>query len=177
MMLLRIDHRDRVAAIGDEWRRIARESGADHLLPGAEVGRPYRDYIRSNQVAEVYRMFLEDLRARRETVRFPVRADTAREKRRFLLEIESVGGGVVEFHLTPEGSEPRSPGDWGTPPEEDEMIRLCSSCKRAQLDLEWMELERAMEVGDLFGSFKHWQISHGWCPDCLKERMHELQRR
>jgi hypothetical protein len=173
-MLFRIDHRDRVATVDEEWATLARESGADPLCPGAEVGRPYRDFIRNNQVAEVYRIFLERVRLRREVVRFPVRADTAREKRFFLLEIEAVEGGAIELRLKLEGTEPRAPGDWSTPPEEDEMIRMCSFCQRAQWDLEWMELAEAMEAGDLFGAFTHWQISHGSCPDCLKERMLEI---
>jgi hypothetical protein len=173
-MHFRIDHRDRVATVSDEWSTAARESGADHLFPGAEVGRPYRDFIRSNQVAEIYRTFLERVRLRRDVVRFPVRADTARERRFLALEMEAVAGGAIELRLTPHRTEPRPPGDWTAPPEEDEMIRMCSFCQRAQWDLEWMELDQAMEAGDLFGAFTHWQISHGSCPDCLKERMREI---
>lgn len=174
-MLFRIDHRDRITTVSDQWTAMSNESGADHLFPGAEVGKPYRDYISSNQVAEIYRTFIERIRLMREVVHFPVRADTSREKRFLALDIEAVEGGAIEFRLELVRTEPRSPGDWSPPPEEDEMLRMCSFCRRAQWDLEWMELEAVMEVGDLFGAFKHWQVSHGSCPDCLKERLAELK--
>jgi len=173
-MFFRLDQRDRVEAIGEQWASLARESGAEHLFPGAAVGKPYRDFIRGNQVAEVYRTFLKRIRLRREVVRFPIRADTARERRFFALEIEVVDGGGIVFRLAPEGTEPRPASDWATPPDVDEMIRMCSFCQKAQWDLEWMELEQAMKEGDLFGAFRHWQVSHGSCPDCLKERMAEI---
>lgn len=173
-MLFRIDHRDRITTISDGWAALARESGADHLFPGAELGKPYRDYIRSGQIAEIYRTFIERIRLRRDVVRFPMRGDTARERRFLMLEMEAVEGGDIEFRLELERTEPRPPDDWSTPPEEDEMIRMCSFCRRAQWDLEWMELEHVMREGDLFGAFKYWQVSHGSCPDCLKERLAEL---
>ena len=138
---------------------------------------PYRDTIRNNQVAEVYRTLLERLRLRRDVVRFPVRADSGRERRFLTMEIEVVEAGAVEFRLKLERTEPRPSSDWTPPPEEDEMIRMCTFCHRAQWDLEWMELERVLEAGDLFGDFKFWQISHGSCPDCLAERLKEIKAR
>ena len=174
-MIFRIDNRDRVAAVSDEWAQLARETGVDALFPGAEVGKPWRKFMRSNQVAQIYKMLIDRIRLHRDTARFPVRADSAREHRYFSMEMEVVGAGDVEFRLALDRTEPRAPGDWAPPPEEDEMIRMCSFCHRAQWDLEWMELEEAIRQGDLLGEFKHWKISHGSCPDCLEERMKEIQ--
>jgi len=174
-MIFRIDNRDRVASVSEEWANLALETGVDPLFPGAEVGKPWRGFMRGNQVAQIYRMLIDRIRLRRDTVHFPLRADSAREIRHFAMEMEVVGAGEVEFRLELERSEPRAPSDWAPPPEEDEMLRMCSFCHRAQWDLEWMELEDAIRQGDLLGEFTHWQISHGSCPDCLQERMKEIQ--
>lgn len=120
-------------------------------------------------------MLIDRIRLRRDTAQVPVRADSARQERHFTMEMETVEAGAVEFRLELERTEERAPGDWSPPPEEDEIIRMCSFCHRAQWELEWMELEDAIGAGDLFGARTHWQISHGSCPDCLEERMKEIR--
>lgn len=39
-MIFRIDNRDRVEHVSEEWAALSRETGVDPLFPGAEVGRP-----------------------------------------------------------------------------------------------------------------------------------------
>jgi hypothetical protein len=174
-MIYRTDSEGLLSFVDEAWNEFAVANSAPHIAGHLVVGAPVESFIENSDIITVYRALLTRARGLGEPIRFPFRADSARLKRHMLMEIKALRDGGFEFRTEMLSEEPKKASEWALPPEEDEILRMCSFCGRARWDLEWHEIDEVIRLADLFGERKYWKISHGSCPDCLSRRMREIK--
>lgn len=163
-----IDETDRIIAVNQAWSRFAMCNGGGRLAPAMVTGRLLWDLIPA--AGPLYAPILHAVRHARRIVRLEFRCDAPSLRR--LLELSLVPGprGQVEFRVRPLRLSARSPvallAD-DTPRTADRVV-VCSWCKRVNVEVEWLEVEQALQRLRLFHHTVLPQVSHGVCPRCAE---------
>ncbi|HVP29335.1 MAG TPA: hypothetical protein VMW35_09270 [Myxococcota bacterium] len=167
-----VDARDRIRSVGPGWVGFAKANSAPELTPEAVVGRSLWDFVAGLEVRHLYRILLEKVRSLRRRVAVPFRCD-APDLRRFVeLVMLPSDGRDVEFRVRILRQEPRAFVRLldASAPRSDELLRICSWCKRVLLPGEEpMEVEDAVARLDLFDRRELPGLTHTICPACERQ--------
>ena len=173
----RVDIRDRIVFVNDEWCDFARENGADELAAPELIGRSLWSCITSAETRCLYTAMLEKVRQRGSTVHVFYRCDSP-DRRRFMeMEVQRLPDGTAEFSSRIRHQELRPAVTLLQPAVQHHagLITMCGWCKRVQLPSdEWAEVEDAVRVLRLFDVDHLPEISHGICPDCTNQVQQSL---
>ena len=165
-----IDGRDAITSVSDSWAPFARANGAAALAEGA-LGRSLWEFVSEVTTEHLYRNLVTRVRAGH-TVTFPYRCDAPALRRFMQMTMTPGPHEVVAFESVTLRTESRPPVNFVTQPDlrTDRLLRMCSWCKRVDVNGDWEEIERAVERLGLFGGRQVSEVTHSICPDCI-ERM------
>jgi len=171
-----IDSDDLLVAVGGDWNAFARENDAEELTGTKVIGRNIFDFISNPDTRALYQTIFSRIRNRTGSLQFPFRCD-APDKRR-LIDMSIFGGTDAHLHFvtTVLKTDIRPPVNLPETdsPHPDEIIAICSWCKRVRLSPElWVEIEDAVPVLRPFDRNRSIGVSHSICDDCsqrLEER-------
>ncbi len=166
-VVYRVDSRDRLAALNDEWDRFAAANGSDGLRSLSVLARPLWDFVADAATRHLYKIVLEKARAGKR-LSFPFRCD-APDLRRFLeMDARGAGEGSVEFRVRTVKVEPREPVALLEPPagRAGPALRMCGWCKKVVAGEDYVEVEEAIARLGLFERATLPPITHGICPAC-----------
>lgn len=164
-----LDSHDHITFVGENWLRFALDNEAGSLTPAVVLGQPVQKFIADLETKEVYRMVFSRVRQTGAALTFPFRCDSPTVRRFMNMEITPLDEGGLQFRTQLVRVEPRVEVPWlrQFTTWMDEMVVMCSWCKRVQLTVGvWVEIEEAIKSLDLFLADKFPQISHGICRDC-----------
>ena len=174
----RIDAVDVITDVDDSWVEFAQRNEAESLTRTAVVGSSLWSHVSGDEVRHVYERLFEHVRSGRE-ITVPFRCDSPALRR--FLEMQMIplkdGGIALECRLLRE--EPRTsrattllePGG----PRGEELLVMCSWCKKIESLDSWLELDRAVEAMDLLSRPLLPNISHSICPSCKEALDAHLQ--
>ncbi len=167
-----IDLDARVTTVNDAWDAFAGENLADHLARDRIVGDSLWDHITGTDLRELYETVLRSVSESGESIRFPFRCDSPSLRRFLELEISSSGKGwkFISRTLSVEEREPVELLD-PTVPRGDELVTLCSWCKKIKTPKGWFPVEEGLSELRPFDSRQMPAISHGMCDECLANYM------
>jgi hypothetical protein len=168
-----VDAQDRVASVNDAWAEFAAEGGAPDLADQV-VGQPLWEFIAGEQTEAIYRELFERVR-RGATITLPYRCDSPTRVRECELELAPRGEGAIvcTTRYIAEYDQPPVPLHDPDVERTEEFLRMCSWCKRVQLD-EWVAPEEAVRRLGLFVGGPVPFVTHGICDDCLREMLDTL---
>jgi hypothetical protein len=163
-----IDADDVVVPVGDEWSRFARQNDApelDELAPD----RTLWSYFGSDEVRDVWRLLIEQVRATRTPAQVPLRCDAPQLRRWFEMTITPEPGGVVRFRsaLTFEESRPAVAllDDDVELRSDRPAVPVCSWCGEGHDGSRWRRIEDVVRdlrlLEDLMPA-----VDYGICPTC-----------
>jgi len=156
-------------AVCDNWEAFAQANDGASVFSGKVLGRPLWDFIRDATVSQLYRHLVARARGGR-AVEFHYRCDSPTERRAFLMRIEQLRDGEIEFRSRLQSSETRPAVallDAQTP-RNASTLRVCSWCQRIGVDgYGWIEVETAVERLGLLEAETLPALTHGICPPCL----------
>jgi hypothetical protein len=164
-----IDEGDRIVSVSHNWLSFAQENqAAESCHPAKVIKEPIWNFIDGLETTHLYEIIIAKVRSKKRTVTLPYRCD-APDRRRYLeLRIAPVPQEHIEFASRIIGEEPRDrvkllqSGD----PRSDELIKMCSMCKKVELSGDnCAKVEVAVVTLRLFEENKLPQISHGFCPE------------
>lgn len=163
----RVDAQDRMTEVGGEWNAFAAANGAPGLTIEHLRGRALPTLVSGTEMQALTGMLLKRARAVGE-VEVPFRCDAPGERRFLSMSLRRDADGGVAIETTLLRTEPRPPVALldGRQPRRDEVLVVCSWCKRIRLDVRWVEVEEAVEALGLFDAPRLPQVSHGICPEC-----------
>jgi hypothetical protein len=170
-IIYEIDEQNCIAAVNPAWFDEAQTSHDRRLQEAGIVGQDLWSLIHEPTTRHLYETIIATARARGKSVGFGFRCDTPGERRLLHMEVVPQAGDHVAFEVSLVESQPRPSVDLlrVDRAQSDELIRMCSWCKRLPLDDEsWVEVEEALEtlrVFDVPGPLP--AITHGICPECL----------
>ena len=174
----RIDENNTIYWLSENWLHFASLNHADErCLPENVIGKPIQSFIENENTACLYTTIIEQVRQRGQGAIFPFRCD-APDIRRFLeFRIIPLENSHVEFQSEILWSESRETIHLLRPDIErsDETLVICSMCKKAEVEKQWLELEIAIEKLQLVETNSPPTLSHGYCPECLKIIMSSIR--
>ena len=165
-----VDAAGNIVAVNGEWVEFARENGAPELVREAVVGRAIWEFMEGRETRHISRLLLDKVRSTGKSLTIPYRCDSPDLRRFMEMELVPVDGGAVEFRSRLLDVERRDPVLLLDPHagRGDEFLTICSWCRRARVASEWVELDEAVKMLDLFSSAAPAQLTHGICQDCSR---------
>ncbi|MFC1813159.1 hypothetical protein ACFL03_10770 [Thermodesulfobacteriota bacterium] len=169
--ICRIDLKDNITFVNDEWLEFAKENLATELSVNI-LNKTLWDFIGNHTVQHLYKMLFNRAREGAHIKGLPFRCDSP-DCRRFLeMELSKVNDSEVEIKTRIIKQEYRKP----IPLLSDlrdcskEIITICSFCKKIRIDeSNWVEVEEAIKELRLGEVWPLPQLSHGACKICVKE--------
>jgi hypothetical protein len=167
-IVYRVDENDLVVFVNAEWDRFAIENRGAAILARRVLRRSLWDFICDEQTRNVYAEVLRRARAG-ETLAFPFRCDSPECERALAMTVTGIGDGQVVFRTALVSETPREAPAVLDPeaPRSNELLRICSWCKRAAVGEGWLAFDAAIATLCLFERRPLPRVAHGICPDCL----------
>lgn len=162
----RVDGNNVIVDVRGPWRELASANGAPELAE--PIGQDLLETIAGGSTRMVTKDLLDRVRATRRTVEIPFRCD-APDRRRFMrLRLLPVGERGIAFRSWLVREEERPPVRILDIQEarSDELLKICSWCKKVDADGEWLELEEAADRLALFEAPLLPDLTHGICDEC-----------
>jgi hypothetical protein len=164
-----LDAADTIIEVDEEWLEFARANDAPELTRRMVVGRPLRDFIDGPEVVVFTDLLTAAARRKGVALAVPFRCDSARLRRFMTMTLEAGAGGILHLEYRVDRTEAREeePLFDRAAPRSEELVYLCSWCRRVRSDETWRDVEDGIALGDLFGRGEAMpKLSHGICGDC-----------
>ncbi len=178
-IIYRIDESNTIYWLSSNWMDFANLNGAtESCLPENVIDKKLEAFIEGEQTISLYSTILDHVRSNNKSISFPFRCD-APEYRRFLeLEIVPLQNQHVEFRSILRWSEHRKSISLLRQDidRSNEMLVICSICKRAQQDTQWKEIEEVVRELHLGEPRKAPTLTHSYCDKCLSVVKQSLKR-
>ncbi len=164
-----IDDQDRLIKFDDGYYRFAEENGWEGA--GDSLGRSLWDFVAGNEVVKLQRLVLRRVREGVRDVDLPFRCDGPDVTREMDIRIAADRTGrVVLFSARLRAEEEREESqpllDPDAPREEGDFLSMCAWCDRFLVEGEWVEVEEAAQLLELFRRARMPILDHGICPEC-----------
>jgi hypothetical protein len=168
--IYRIDRTDRIVYVDEAWNEFARQNGAEGLLTRV-LGRNLWEFVSGRELKRLYFDWFSRIRASGTSARLNFRCDAPDRERLMEIEISPRLGGVVEIRCQTIAERPRPTLYLLTdaPARSNALLTLCSLCKRAKVNKEWLELEEAVQRLGLIEGTPMPMINHGICQVCTDQ--------
>lgn len=172
-----VDEDDLIVSVDEPWLAFAHRNDVPELTRDSVVGRPLWDFVEGETTQDLYRTVLEAVRSRGTSVRFPFRCDAPDRLRWMEMVIDSLPEGGVAFRSVLHGEASRNSvilldlrAD-----RSDDVVLLCSLCKKVQCGEEWLETSEALEALRLFEAVRLPRLVHTVCPACHGTVLREIR--
>lgn len=164
-----IDAHDVLIDVGDRWEQFAEECGAEGLDRRRVLNRPLWDFIAGRETKHAYELLLGRAREGGKPLVVPFRCDGPTIRRYMELDIVPRTAGQVQLvgRLLRTETRPHVALLDAERECSDEVLVICSWCKRVDAEGQWMEVEDAVSTLGLFVRTALPRLSHGICERCL----------
>jgi hypothetical protein len=149
------------------WTVFAQENDAPELTPPGPYGRPIWEYISDSTTSHLWRQIFDKVQRTGDPLVVPVRCDspTARRFLELLVSPRPVSGIRIDSTVVRIETRPAVLlFDLDRPRQG--MLRMCSWCKRVQVEGAWVEVEEVVISMRLFERRTVPELTHGMCPEC-----------
>ena len=168
---LMIDRDCVIKFVNEAWLDFASSVDAHSAVRENVLHRSLFDFIEGVEVKMFYKHIIEKVRIHNEASYFPFRCDSPYLRRYLEMKIHPGPNDWVCFSSRIVKLESRLPIrllDYSVP-RTDEIISICSICKCVKITKEnWVEIEEAIKIMNIFGESAMPMLSHGLCPICSK---------
>jgi hypothetical protein len=174
----RIDGDGLLREVSPNWDAFALANEGAHLVSEHVLGRSLLEFISDETARMLYGLLFQRIGDRGQAVRFPFRCDSP-DLRRFMemtLLPGGDGGVVLESRVKRVEARPAIAFLDVTAARSDELVRVCSWCKRALHEGTWLELEDFIGRSSLMSGSTLPLVTHGMCPACARAMDRQIAR-
>ncbi len=159
---------DMVIAVGEDWPRFARQNNAPELVE-LSPDRTLWSYFDSDEVRDLWRLLIEQVRVTQARARVPLRCDGADMRRWFEITITPEPDNVVHFRSVLVFEESRSAvaflSDHAARDSDTPAVPVCSWCGEGHDGSRWRQIEELVRDLRLLEDPMP-SIGYGICPTC-----------
>jgi hypothetical protein len=166
-----IDESDRLIEVNEAWTAFAMANSAPAMIPPQILGQLIWEEFSDPTTIQLYRVMVERVRERGQSVCFDFRCDAPAVRRWLMMRIEPASNHRVRFEILPRVIEPRPPVALldAAALRSDDLLTMCGWCKKIRsTDGTWVEVETAIQTMRLFEQGRLPHISHGVCRPCYE---------
>ena len=162
----RIDSQNIIVGVDGAWEAFARDNGAVGLTAATVLGNCILDYFADARVRHLYQLLFDSARRQQSPLSIPLRCDAPELRRHLELTIVPEADGHLTIRSCTLQTEPREPVPLLDDQSErsNELITICSWCKKVEVEGEWCEVEEAVDRLGLLVEVPH--LIHGMCQPC-----------
>jgi hypothetical protein len=176
-----VDQDGILTSVSVGWDAFARANGGrDRVLAAEVLGQPLLHFITGETLKHLWANVMDRVASSGRSVRLPYRCDAPGLVRRMEVLIEPLAEGGLRLVSTVLDTEEqpyaRVLDGAVTTHDRDNMLWICSWCKRLRVEDRWIEVEQAAREFGLFEASEIPMITHGLCPGCEHEIVAELER-
>ena len=171
-----VDANNIIQGVSDNFISFAHENMEIEIDNDIFVGRSIYKFMAGVEVKHLYELLIHHVRSTTKEVIVPFRCDSPSLRRYMELRITCLAADEVQFESTLVREESRDPVkllDYAETNSE-ELLRMCSWCKRVSIDEMWVELEVSIQKLGLFNEAPFPLITHGICEQCLENVKAEM---
>lgn len=169
----RIDERDDIVFVSDSWAPFALDNDAPGLATGV-LGRSLWDFVSEMTTRHLYQDLVARVRSGR-TAAFTYRCDAPGRRRFMHMTMRPSGRRGVEFDSVTVRTEARpTMALVSAPSGAARLLRICSWCKRVDVDGGWEEIELALPRLSVFAASTPTAVTHAICADCQARMLAEI---
>ena len=174
-IVYRVDDSDRIIFVNDEWDIFAAANEGDAILSSRVLGCPLWDFIEDATTRHIYRLLMSRTRSGH-PLQFPFRCDSQFLRRLLEMNLTRLPEGTVEFCTRTIQTEAHDTAGLlhSGAHDPEEMLRMCSWCKRVFADDYWWEIEEAVGCLPILRDRLPPSITHGMCDRCYAKMSESL---
>ncbi len=167
----RVDANDKIVSVNDAFLAFGDENSLPDARPEAFIGKSIWDFITDHTTRHLYQVAFDQVRRLQKSIALPFRCDSPAQRRHMRIQISCMTQGALQatswiVHIEDTTRKPLLE----TPPSHgDELLKMCSWCKRVLVKDQWLDLEDAVDILSLFSGGKLPNISHCACQPCASE--------
>lgn len=169
IVIYRVNSKDEIIWLNEEWSDFAKENMAANYSPSYFLGKSIISFIAGRETKHLYQVIMDRVRKSKLNAAFPFRCDSPTIRRFMNMLITPHENFELEFRSQILKIEFRDPVNLldSTISRSDSLIRMCSWCKKVFVhDSDWVEVEEAVKILRLFEDQPIPQITHGACERC-----------
>ncbi len=173
-----IDKKNNIVSASHNFFFFAHKNEAPELTENTVIGKSLFRFIVGKETQHLYRILIDRVRKEKREVIIPFRCDGPDIRRFMELRIKKVKDDNVYFKgcLIKEEMRQRVVLLDALIPRKNNLLRMCSWCKKVDTNGIWLEVEQAIKELDLFGSDALPGITHGICEACNEMIMGEISK-
>lgn len=168
-VIYRIDGDDVLVGINDQWDVFAVQNNSPQVMRERVINHNLWTYITDPETRHVHKTLVQRVRRRKAILNLPFRCDAPTLRRYMEMDLLPLERGGVEYHCRLIRTESRPPVALQSPeqPARQELIRMCSWCKKVEVAGRWVEIEEAVRSWKLLERDPPPPITHAICKACL----------
>lgn len=172
-----IDKNDNIVYLSNEWQLFAEQNRAAYLTEDTICYKSLFEFINDARCQYIYQVLINKVRKKQRKITFPFRCDSPCKKRYMQMEMIPLEGDSIAFKSCIIREELRQPVliiDVNRSNSVD-ILKICSWCKKIQINNFWIEIEEAIEKYALFQTRLLPRLSHGVCSQCYDNTLKQVQ--
>ncbi len=168
----RVNAQDEIYYVSSSYDEFALENDGAAFLSNNILHRPLWEFVTDATIKLLYGDMMQRVRRGHE-MRFPFRCDSPTCRRLLEMNMIRLGNRAIEFQVRTLLLEPQPMQKlWAADaPRSKKLLRVCSWCKKIDVNGAWKELEEAVRGVHLFEGPKLPMVTHGICEPCLEKVM------
>jgi len=165
-----LDGDNRIIEIGPGWDEFALANDCPAAMVERVLNRPLAEFVAGREVLQLLHELIELARSRGGVRPIGFRCDAPGLQRMMEWRAERGADDEVLVHTRLLGTMPRrrNPILDVALPHADELLSVCSWCKRARLEDDWVDTDEAAARLGVFLRDRPPAITHGICPACTQ---------
>jgi hypothetical protein len=154
--VIRVDRRDEVVFVNEEWLDLLRETTGAHNVAEGVRGRRFLDFAPDSGTAAIFRFVLRRVRKTQEAMHVPFRVESSAHRWHLDMEVRPLAEGEVECRYRTLLVEVPGP----------DLLTVCAWCQKVRFPQgRWARRQALAEQLDFFLGEAP-KVTHGICPAC-----------
>jgi hypothetical protein len=172
-----IDKDDKITSVSKNWDSFATNNEGPQCLLNAIEGQSIFDFINDKETAHLYQLLIESVRSNKKDITVPINCDSPSLKRLINIDMKYMSNGSIAFITRVVKLEERDPCEIldCNIDRSDKSVKICSFCKKVNIDDKWILTELAVKALKLFEKEKLPSLTHGICPQCYDNAMAKIK--
>jgi hypothetical protein len=167
-IIYQIDKNDKIIFINNEWDVFAKNNADAYIFAQKVINRSIWEFIENNETKHIHQALLHKVRSHNISLILPFRCDSPDFRRFMTMRISPVMHGKIEYCCSTIKVERRCTILFAQHRTVDRgFLRMCSWCNKVDAgENNWLEIEDAIKVLDLFAELELPAITHTMCNNC-----------
>lgn len=172
-----VDKNNEIISVSKNWNSFASNNEGSSCTLEMVEGKSIFDFIKDKETASLYQVLMDSVRSNERDITIPINCDAPNLKRLINIDMKYMSDDSIVFISKVIQLEERDPCEILNCKidRSDKVLRICSFCKKVNINDKWIITELAVKELKLFEDEKMPNLTHGLCTQCYEDAMAQLK--